>query len=54
MQEGELGAGDTVEVVHRPEHGVTIALVNEAILGDDDALVARILDAPELAAGLRG
>jgi MOSC domain-containing protein YiiM len=53
VEEGELGAGDVIEVVHRPAHGVTIAVVNEAILGEDDALVARMLEAPELAANLR-
>ena len=52
LTEGELGAGDAVEVVHRPAHGVTIALVNAAVL-HDRALLARILDAPELAANLR-
>jgi hypothetical protein len=31
---------------------VTVALVNEAVL-HDHALVARVLDAPELAASLR-
>jgi MOSC domain-containing protein YiiM len=52
LQEGELGAGDAVDVVHRPEHGVTIALVTEAVL-HDHALSARILEAPELAVSLR-
>jgi MOSC domain-containing protein YiiM len=52
VQEGEIAAGDAVEVVHRPGHGVTVALVNEAVL-HDHALVARVLDAPELAASLR-
>ncbi len=40
--EGELQAGDAVELVHRPEHGVTMALVLEALIVDR----ARI---PELA-----
>jgi MOSC domain-containing protein YiiM len=52
LQEGELGAGDAVDVVHRPDHGVTIALVTEAVL-HDHALSARILEAPELAVSLR-
>jgi MOSC domain-containing protein YiiM len=52
VAEGELGAGDEVAVVHRPEHDVTIALVYEAIL-HDEALLGRILDAPALAADLR-
>ena len=32
--EGELQAGDAVEIVHRPEHDVTVALVIEALLLD--------------------
>ena len=33
-QEGELEAGDAVEIVHRPAHDVTVALVIEALLID--------------------
>ena len=51
VREGELGAGDAIEVIHRPEHGVTVALVSQAILLDD-SLRARAAAAPELAAGL--
>ena len=51
VEEGELGAGDAVAVVHRPEHGITIALVNEAVLHDRD-LRPRLREAPELAEGL--
>ncbi len=32
--EGELRAGDPVEIVHRPEHEVSVALVIEALLVD--------------------
>ena len=32
--EGRLQAGDAVEIVHRPEHEVTVALVIEALLLD--------------------
>jgi MOSC domain-containing protein YiiM len=52
VEPGELGAGDAIEIVHRPEHGVTIALVFEAVL-HDGALRGRVLDAPELAGDLR-
>ena len=52
VEEGELGAGDAIDVVERPGHGVTIALVNEAVL-HDEALRGRMLDAPELASNLR-
>jgi MOSC domain-containing protein YiiM len=51
VREGELGAGDAVEVVHRPEHGVTIGLVADALLRDE-TLLARAAAAPELPAGL--
>jgi len=52
VEEGELGAGDAVEVVDRPDHGVTVALVSDAIL-IDRSLAARALAAPQLAEGLR-
>jgi MOSC domain-containing protein YiiM len=45
--EGELAAGDAVEVSARPAHGVTVALVADAILLDD-SLLARAAAAPEL------
>ena len=51
VREGELGAGDAIEVVDRPAHGVTVALVSAAILLDD-SLRARAATAPELARGL--
>jgi MOSC domain-containing protein YiiM len=37
-EEGELGAGDAVEIVHRPAHAVSIALVVEALLIDRSRL----------------
>ena len=52
VTEGELGVGDPIEIVHRPDHGITIALVSEAFLFDR-TLVPRALQAPELAASLR-
>ncbi len=51
VTEGELGAGDELEVLSRPEHGVTVALVADAILVDD-SLAARAASAPELAENL--
>ena len=47
IAEGELGAGDELEVCHRPDHGVTVALVSDAIL-KDRSLAARAASAPEL------
>lgn len=51
VREGELGAGDQLVVSERPDHGVTIALVADAVLLDD-ALRPRALAAPQLAADL--
>jgi MOSC domain-containing protein YiiM len=39
---GPVRAGDTVEVVHRPGHGVTLG---ESFLSDDPDLFQRLLDA---------
>jgi len=47
VEEGELGAGDRIEVVGRPEHGVTIGLFAEGYLGDRDRL-ADVLAADQL------
>ena len=52
VQEGELQAGDEVRVVGRPDHDVTVALVNDAKL-HDPGLAARIVAAPELPARWR-
>jgi len=38
VEEGELGAGDAIEVIERPEHEVTIGRFAEAYLGDRDGL----------------
>ncbi len=51
VREGELGVGDAVEIVSRPAHGITVGLVGDAILLDDD-LAARAAQAPELPASL--
>ena len=48
VESGDVGAGDSVELVERPEHGVTVGLVNEAVL-HDHSLAARALEAPQLA-----
>jgi MOSC domain-containing protein YiiM len=52
VQAGELGAGDAVRVVDRPAHGVTVAEVSRALLGEG-AMWAHVLRAPELPAGVR-
>jgi MOSC domain-containing protein YiiM len=47
LDPGDIGAGDDVELVHRPEHGVTIAETFRALTGDR-TLAPRLLLAPEL------
>jgi MOSC domain-containing protein YiiM len=47
--EGDVGAGDAVEVVHRPAHGVTIGETFRALTGDH-SLALRLLEASELPA----
>lgn len=52
LEEGELGAGDAIEVVARPDHDITVARVAEAILFDG-SLLPSLLAAPALAGRLR-
>jgi MOSC domain-containing protein YiiM len=52
LRDGEIAAGDQIEVVRRPAHGVTSAVVFRALLGDDKLLMAA-LAAPELPIDLR-
>jgi MOSC domain-containing protein YiiM len=52
VREGDVGAGDAVEVTDRPDHGVTIALVSDALLLDG-SLLEHALRAPQLPEGLR-
>jgi MOSC domain-containing protein YiiM len=47
LAEGELGAGDEVDITDRPSHGVTVAQVSRAIMLDEDGLAAAAA-APEL------
>jgi MOSC domain-containing protein YiiM len=53
IEAGDLAAGDEVTVASRPEHGVTLALVSDAIL-KDRSLAPRALAAPELSPELYG
>lgn len=53
ITEGELGAGDAIEVTHLPEdHAVTIAQVSDAILLDD-TLIPQVVGATALPTPLR-
>jgi MOSC domain-containing protein YiiM len=47
VQEGEVAAGDPVEVVHRPNHQVDVRTVARAYHADR-SLVPRLLEVPEL------
>src|SRR5215210_4717509 len=47
LREGSLVAGEGIEVVSRPEHGVTVRDVSDAILLDE-TLLERAAAAPEL------
>ncbi|MGK5444609.1 MOSC domain-containing protein [Micromonospora sp. URMC 105] len=47
LHEGEVGAGDPVEVVDRPAHGVTVGEVFRA-MNLEPELLPRLLDAAEL------
>ena len=51
LAEGELGAGDQVDITDRPSHGVTVAQVSKAIMLDEDGLAAAAA-APELPVSL--
>ncbi len=51
LQEGDVAAGDEIDVLDRPAHGVTVALVADAIQ-KDIALASQALKAPQLAEGL--
>jgi MOSC domain-containing protein YiiM len=52
VQEGEVGAGDEIEITERPDHGVTIDLIGKAYYLDK-TLAAEILTAPQLPLGWR-
>jgi MOSC domain-containing protein YiiM len=54
IEEGDLGAGDAIEVDlgGRPDHGVSVRLVSDAMLVDH-SLIPRAREAPQLIASLR-
>ncbi len=47
VTEGDIGAGDSIEIIARPGHGVTLGDAFRARTGQRD-LVPRLLDAPQL------
>jgi MOSC domain-containing protein YiiM len=52
VQEGDIGAGDRIEVTTRPDHGITCRMVSDALLRDPDLLPV-VVRAPELPPDLR-
>src|SRR3954447_23319806 len=52
VREGDVGAGDTIDVVSPPAHGVTSAPVSRALVGEPE-LLPEALAATELPAPLR-
>ena len=52
IEEGVLAAGDTVTVTDRPDHGVTVRMVSDALLGDP-SLIPQVLRAEQLPGRLR-
>jgi MOSC domain-containing protein YiiM len=52
IEEGELCAGDAIDVATVPDHGVTMRLISDAILLDP-GLIPRVLQAPQLLPSLR-
>jgi MOSC domain-containing protein YiiM len=47
IEEGDVGAGDPVEIVHRPEHGLTIGVTFRALTTEPD-LLPWLVDVPDL------
>ena len=52
IEEGELQAGDAVESVERPTHGVTVTMVSQAMLGEKE-LRERVVEVALVDEGLR-
>src|SRR3954451_5865969 len=52
IEEGEVGGGDEVTVLARPDHGITLAMCSDAVL-KDPSLAATVLRAPQLSRELR-
>jgi MOSC domain-containing protein YiiM len=52
VEAGEICAGDAIRVVDRPAHGVTVAEVSRALLGERE-MWSPVLRAPQLPEGVR-
>ncbi|MBT2441503.1 MOSC domain-containing protein [Streptomyces sp. ISL-36] len=54
IEPGEFAAGDPVSVVHRPEHGVTVALLHRAATTERTLLPSTLVAAEWMESGLLG
>ncbi len=52
IQEGDIGPGDPIEIVHSPSHGITISDLFLAKSGDR-SLIAEIAKVPEISRSIR-
>ncbi len=52
VEQGDIGAGDSIEVISRPDHGITSRMVSDAILRDP-ALIPSVVRAHQLPTELR-
>lgn len=52
IEEGDIGAGDPIDVLSQPDHGVTCRMVSDAILRDP-ALIPLVVQAHQLPPELR-
>ena len=52
IREGDIGAGDAIEIVHSPSHGITISDLFSAKSGDR-SLIAEIAIVPEISISIR-
>ncbi len=52
IEEGEIGAGDEIVIVHRPSHGITISDLFAAKSGERSR-IAEIANVPEVSDSIR-
>lgn len=54
IEPGDVGAGDAIEVVSRPDHAVTVQMLGRIKLAGENDLAPLALEAPALSAAWRG
>lgn len=50
LEPGSISGGDSIAVVHRPDHDVTVTLVHRALLGEPELLPLLLAAGPDLPA----